>query len=1093
MTADRDQRRRAIEETDRSFAVEASAGTGKTSVLIRRILHCVLERGPFGAPLPLSRICAITFTEKAAGEMKIRLRQEFERMAAAGGGQAERARQSLIDLEGAAISTFHSFAVSLLKERPVEAGLDPRFTALDEMQSRLFFLEAWDAWLQRAIAERRPQLEQALRSGIRLDTLRAGAEALRLHDQEVQQLCLPAPPTETEVGAQFQHLLRNGAELHKRNMNPSDKLAPLVDESLAWLADPDRRGKIVKPGTKGAAGNWEGGKSTVESVREWIRTVIELRAQWPRLPVQRALWGVLRLIIDEFLPEWRQRKRASGCLDFDDQLWCAWELLSTSPAARREFQDRYAALLVDEFQDTDPVQWEIIRLLAVSGDGAGGAKNTIAPGRLFIVGDPKQSIYRFRGADIETYADVTGATAMAGIGLDRLELTTNFRSVPSILNFVDHAFRDSMSASGGKPYQPAYLAFGGRGDRVEMQAPPCVHILGDRDEHGALAGSGRDFIAIESSRIAALIASIRDNGDWKVQDRRSREGRAPQLRDIAVLLPVLTHADALEEALRDAGIPYVLEGGRFYYARSEVSSAVTVLRAIANPNDAVALYGALRSIFFGVSDEELLRSKADGIPLDYRAQIPADARLCHPYCILRELHRLRHTRTAAETLECLLQQTGAREVLAVRGIQSLANLHKLVRTLRALQQEATFSEVVDLVGSMDEEGAAESESRIMEEHSDAVRILSIHRAKGLDFPVVIAAGLGMQRRSRSADFLADRHVENIIGLNLGSKDSGLQTRGWDRLLEAEKEREDAELTRLLYVALTRARDHLVVSTHMRGRKAAETGRWEAYCDSTRLKPLAAFLSGLSDRGAPIARLLDAGGPAGAVGPKIKGADRAQGTWSKVLQDQYDQLERLLSLPAAPQETHPAPSGAGEWVTAESDSDSARERAVRLGVAFHEAMESADFSGDADPGELAGEAGARQRLDGAGLATLREMLRCSLASDLLARARESLASGRRLCRELPYVCPGSSGPAGAGEGKIDLLFEEANGWVVVDYKTDRVPAGAAALGALAEKYGGQVQAYVKALVSLGMRVKAAYLLLARTGGHIEIPVHTPFLR
>ena len=613
------------------------------------------------------------------------------------------------------------------------------------------------------------------------------------------------------------------------------------------MADPEGGAVLAKPGNKGSAANWKDGKETVESVREFARAAVEFWTQSMQLPIQRSLWAMLRLIIDEFLPEWQAQKRAQGYLDFDDQLWCTHELLSTSPAARTEFQERYAAFLVDEFQDTDPIQWEIIHLLASSSGRLGGTVGEVAPGRLFIVGDPKQSIYRFRGADIETYARVTGTPAMTELGLESLELTTNFRSVPSILDFVDQAFSGAMSSSADKPYQPKYLAFGGRGAREEKRECPCLYLLGERNEDGSLAGSGPEFINIESTRIARLIALIQGNADWEIYSRHGGAWRLPRYRDIAILLPVLTHADALEDALREAGIPYVLEGGRFYYTRSEVSSAITVLRSIANPNDGVALYGALRSIFFGISDEDLLRARADGLPLDYRGEVPSHSNLHRPFRLLQELHLLRHARTASETLENLFQQTGAREVLALRGAQSLANLNKLARTLRALQQDATFSEVVELVGSMDEEEAAESESRIMEEHSDAVRILSIHRAKGLDFPIVFAAGLGLQRRSRNADFLADRHEEKIFGLNMGSKDSGMQTPGWNALVEKDKEKDDAELTRLLYVSLTRACDHLVLCTHMRGKRVRDTGEWTANFEKTRLKPLGAFLPGFAMR------------------------------------------------------------------------------------------------------------------------------------------------------------------------------------------------------------------------------------------------------
>ncbi len=859
MTLDEEQRRRAREDTNHSFMVEASAGTGKTRILIQRILHCVLESGPDGEPLRLARICAITFTEKAAGEMKIRLRQELEREGAGGGEKGDRARQALIDLEGAAISTIHAFAVSLLKERPIEAGLDPQFRALDEIQGELLFREVWEAWLQRAIQERKTPLESALRAGLRLDVLRSAARTIRQHAHEIRILTLPSPPTEEEARQSLAELLDRGASYAGLVLNDDDKLVPSLHTALAWLSDPAGAATPRKPGNSGTARNWDGGRETVDAVKEFVRNVVDFRPWYLFLPVRRVLDALLRLIIGEFLPEWERRKRTDGLVDFDDMLWHARDLLRCSRAAREDLRKHYALLLVDEFQDTDAVQWEMIRLLAAGAEEGDGQEGLTPPGRLFIVGDPKQSIYRFRGADIETYLNVADPECMVKRGLERLELTTNFRSVPAILSFVDEAFQGIMKKAADTPFQPDYLPFGGRGAREGRPETAGFYLLGDRQEDGSFAGSGPDFVTIEAKRIAGLIASMRNNPDWGVEskDGRDKTRRAPSFGDIAILLPVLTRADELEDCLRDAGIPYVLEGGKFYYARSEVASAITVLRAIANPNDAIALYAALRSIFFGISDEDLLRAKAEALPLDYRVEVPSDCALARAYRILHDLHRHRHERTASATLENLLQQTGAREVLAVRGIQSLANLNKLVRTLRSLQQDATFSEVVETVAGMDEEGIAESESRVMEEHSDAVRILSIHRAKGLDFPIVIVAGLGIHRKARYAEYLADPHGSKSFGLSMGSKESGLQTIGWEDLTESEKAREEAELIRLLYVSLTRARDHLILCTYAKGKRITDGERWAANFAGTRLEPLAAFLEELPKQDHPPVRFIDA--------------------------------------------------------------------------------------------------------------------------------------------------------------------------------------------------------------------------------------------
>jgi len=1087
MTADRDQRRRAIEEADRSFAVEASAGTGKTSTLVGRILHLVLEKGPQGPPIAVSSICAITFTEKAAGEMKVRLRQMFERYAGTNDEKGERARTALRELETASISTFHAFAVSLLKERPIEAGLDPRFTALDDLQSDLFFRETWEPWINRALAERREPLERALRMGMSLDQIRDLAGTLREHAYAVHKLRLEPPPSDEKIAELLEELLQEGRQYPRLSKDPEDLLAPLLEQTISWLENPEDANGPPGPGRGGKGSNWAGGKDTVQRVKDFISRVgelAELRAQAAR---QRMFHALVRWLIDEFLPEWESRKRANGFLDFDDQLEDARQLLASNKAARKEFQQRFTTLLVDEFQDTDPVQLEIVFLLSCTNlDETDPKRLQPEPGRLFIVGDPKQSIYRFRGADVETYLETVEDVRMQALGLERLELTTNFRSVPSILRFVDAAFGQVMKQEGH--YQRNYLPFGGAGSRGAESAPPSVYILGDRDEEEELAGFGKEYFKKEAARIARLIMQICGNNGWRVDDSSGGEPlRRARFGDIAILLPVLTKVDALEDALREAGIPYVLEGGKFYYARSEVASAITLLRAIANPNDAVALYGGLRSIFFGLSDEDLLRARIDGLPLDYRSEVPDSSLLHRPYEILRELHRRRHERPASETFEALLQQTGAREVLAVRGFQSLANLGKLARQLRSLQQEMTFSEVVSLLGTIDEEELAESESRLMEEQSDSVRVMTIHKAKGLDFRIVIVACLGSERMRRAESFLSDPHGLGIFALKMGSKEDGWRTSGWEELVEEDNKRENAELVRLLYVALTRARDHLVIGVHTKGKMDKNSERLKASFGRTRLEPLADFLTSRLMSDNALARFLDTRPLDVVSGIPPSAADSRREDWGAILQREYRELDRLVSETPFSRRAL-APALAGEGATVEDRApETARSRAIRLGVAFHEAMESTDFRDPTDIPRCAANTGVRYRLDAPAIQALEEMMRKCLGSTLIVRARAAVRSGGRVYRELPFVRPlRDSTGAAIEEGKIDFLFEEEGEWVLVDYKTDQVSDNMGEAEAFfRERYAGQMKQYAAAVEALGLKIKATYLLLARTGGSIRI--------
>ena len=271
-----------------------------------------------------------------------------------------------------------------------------------------------------------------------------------------------------------------GGEFFQNVINPEDKLADCLEKALTWLLHPSEDGnELSKPGNVGSAKNWKGGKETVQATKQFLREVVEFQDRHKDLPKQRLLHEVVCWIKDDFMMrEWEKRKQDGGLLDFDDQLRLARDLLRENRTVRRDFQQQYQTLLVDEFQDTDPIQWEIVLLLSSSDiEEKDIAKLKPEPGRLFIVGDPKQSIYRFRNADIETYLGIVEAGRLESLALERLKLTTNFRSVPSILRFVDAAFESAMKpAEDACRYQPEYLAFGNHGYRevesADTRCPP---------------------------------------------------------------------------------------------------------------------------------------------------------------------------------------------------------------------------------------------------------------------------------------------------------------------------------------------------------------------------------------------------------------------------------------------------------------------------------------------------------------------------------------------------------------------------------------------------------------------------------------------
>jgi ATP-dependent exoDNAse (exonuclease V) beta subunit len=504
----------------------------------------------------------------------------------------------------------------------------------------------------------------------------------------------------------------------------------------------------------------------------------------------------------------------------------------------------------------------------------------------------------------------------------------------------------------------------------------------------------------------------------------------------------------------------------------------------------VATYGSLRSIFFGLSDEDLLRARIDGLPLDYRKEVPHASPLYRPFEILRDLHRRRHERRASETFEILLQQTGVREVLAVRGFQSLANLNKLGRTLRAFQGDATFSQVIDLLGTIDEEELAESESRLMEERSNAVRIMSIHKAKGLDFPIVFAAALGLGTVSRGKDVLVERTGNGIFAIKAGSKDSGLKTSRWQELADEEKKREHAELVRLLYVAMTRARDHLILSTHTAGtRKPEGAEQYVPDTEKTRLNPLDSFLADCYLGKSDLVRLIDGASLDTKIGTAPKALPPAAMNWESIALREYKELRALIADTPASGDLKAAGQAAGASEAAELSQEdrtpeAAANRSIRLGVAFHEAMERVDIFASDGLAELAQEVATRHRLDSTSVRTLASMVRTSLSSELLHQARAAVRANRKVFRELPFVRPMDS--ATIEEGKIDLLFEGEEGWVLIDYKTDWISEKSGDTEAFfRSKYAEQIREYTDALRARSIRIAAAYVLLARTGKAVRM--------
>jgi ATP-dependent exoDNAse (exonuclease V) beta subunit len=1157
------------EALDDTLVVEAAAGTGKTTELVNRILK-VLASGRAA----MKAIVAVTFTEKAAGELKLRLREALEvARPSADGPAARRLEDALRTLEEAHVNTIHGFCADLLRERPVEAGVDPLFVVLTEAQSERLYARAFRAWVEQALREPPDGLRRALRrvSPPSYDPFGSGSDGPleRLRRAGKMLADWRDFPTAWRRPAFDPHLamgdvvaaLHRLADLTAAPLSDRDNLYVDTDavrrlsrqirleESFGQRDDDGWEARLVDlvrdrglaRTRKGAGVRFAKDVSRTEVLA--ARDDLFARLQQFRKDADADLAAALQQELAGATAAYQGLKAAAGALDFVDLLVRARDLIRSNLDVRRHLQSKFTRLFVDEFQDTDPVQAEILLLLASDDERIDDANRVRpVPGKLFIVADPKQAIYRFRGTDVGTYWHVSRQLERHGGRV--LQLTTSYRSVPAIQRFVNAAFAREMAAD-ERTLQAGYVPLSPF--RPAHDAQPAVVALPVPEPYagrGPLKTSPRAIEASLPDAVGAFIAWIVDerNG-WQIATRGpDGERLAPvRPRDIAVLFRrFVSFGDDLTrpyvDALEARGIPHLLVGGKAFHGREEVETLRAALAAIEWPDDELSVFAALKGSLFAVDDAQLIEfrhrfgalhpfriPRALGGNSGTDLELTADPvgplmPIADALRLLQELHRARNYRPVADTIGRLLTATRAHVgfVLRQAGEQALANVLHVAELAR--QYEANGG--ISFRGFIDELRIAATsdapEAPILEESSDGVRLMTVHKAKGLEFPVVILADLTC-RRSRDD---ASRHVDlerRLCAMRIG---------GWapHELYDHEAEevaRDQAEGVRLAYVAATRARDLLIVP-------ALGDTRWEGGW----LSPLNSALYPPIDRRrqpargpkTPAFKSKDSvlrrpnDEPAGAstVAPGLYpfahegydvvwwdpsalalGARPSFGVRREdlivkdvaraVVVDGRAQYERwregradarvrggrpsltatTVRQWAARPETSLPPGAASVAVrvidaTGVADrrgtDDSERSAGgARFGILVHVVLAQAALNASLEI--LDGLARTEARLLGVEPAAAHEAARVAnrvLGHDLLRRAR--LAAARGACRrETPIVCTLEDG--GLVEGVADLAFEEDGRWTVIDYKTDRELAAAPE-----EQYRKQIALYAWAIAN-----------------------------
>ncbi|MFN2633569.1 MAG: UvrD-helicase domain-containing protein [Thermoanaerobaculia bacterium] len=1056
---DAPQRATIRDAIDRNLLVEAAAGTGKTTSLVDRMVALV------GAGTPVERVCAVTFTIKAAAQLDQRFQNALETAARLEKEPTRKARfeGALARLDACFIGTIHAFCSRLLRERPVEAGLDPGFEEMDETEDAAERAESWRRYGERLFTEGSPVLARLLEAGMELEHLREAYDVLCEHGDVVPVSApLGPPPHFSSVRPRLEAFLDRvmpmvpetvpaaGWDKVQSALRAADRMRRLLDldatpELVAVLRELDR-------GRKPDSKSWLN-KALAQSISAAME---DFRAEVldPALRSWREyLHPIAMAAIVPAVEEYAAWRRREARVNFQDQLLFARNLLRDQPAVRLSLRERFTPVLVDEFQDTDPIQAEVLLYLTGSDvEERDWRRLRPVPGSLFVVGDPKQSIYRFRRADIQTYDTV--AAILEKSGGEVLRLSTNFRSSAEICAWSNGVF-ERMFPKAGSESQAAHVPLTAFAGQTAKDLGIYRLVVPSSARHS-------DMVEPEADRIAGTIAAALEG-----KPPFGEGGAKPS--DFLLLSRRRQNLPCYARALEARGIPYEIAGGGAFRESAEIVALLTAIEAIADPDDPVPLVATLRGPLFGVDDEGLYRFQRDGGRFDFRTSPPgsADARIRRAFGLLRDGADLADALPPAAALSRFLERIGSVAGAAggSLGDARAGNLLKALAAARELSRDReSFPEIVRRLRGLTSSGEVE-EMVTRPGRSDVVRLMTLHRAKGLEARVVFLVD-PTDPSSKAPKAWIDRSTDPprahiLVERNSGSfsKEEIARPLDWDAKQAREKEFLEREDERLLYVAATRAREALVV-TFRRNAKAEAGGPWRRFDPHlTRDLPQVG-----SEAPAP-EESGDAREAASALKEfrarrKSRASLSAQPTYAAV---SVTALTHAASDPAA----RPFASATGKGMS--------------WGSALHRLLEGAMRDPSLDlrryaVNVLAEEERPPEDLEEA-LAAVEGVRRSPLWSRALA--------SRRCLVEVPFALSVPSSDVrvaeGPGEtvltGAIDLVFEEEAGWILIDYKSDTVAGNR---DALVRFYEPQIAHYRRRWRELTGRPTRAGLFFIQTG-------------
>ncbi|MBI5251173.1 MAG: UvrD-helicase domain-containing protein [Desulfomonile tiedjei] len=1067
------------EELAVCMMVEAAAGTGKTTMMVDRMIALLQER-----ECSIHELAAVTFTRKAAAELRSRFQLKLEeKLRDPAFSNNSFLLAALANIEKCFVGTIHSFCARLLRERPIEAGVEISFREIDEDEDSIFRNAAWDDYFARLNAAGDPLLAELRNAGLAVNDLQeafnryAGfpdvpewpveavdpvdfavvkkmIEGLGSHAQQIAEI-MPHEDQD-ELMRRYSRAARmiNRADLD----SPPDLIAVLKE--LRWKKSPGIEPDKWPVGGRQAKEEKAGWEDYHNDASKWLDHLS--RASYPLVlktiqPV-RALYDRLRA--------------EAGVLNYQDLLVKAADLLRDKPHVRAYFKKRFKKLLVDEFQDTDPIQAEVMMLLtAIDPAETDWEKCEPESGSLFVVGDPKQSIYRFRRADIVTYTKVKEILTKSGGKI--VHLQNNFRSSPPIIEWVNGVFQGRFK--GPSEYEPEYVGLltTGSQDPGAAWGVQGNFIPADLTTKDAI-------VEYESDLIARFIVQAVEN---KTPMPRKKEqialGWEPHARfdDFLIVTMRKDRLGVYASKLQKYGIPHQVTGGDALNQAAEIALLKNCVSAATQPDNPVALVAALRSELFGISDDALYWFKRGGGEFSFLSEVPASfhhpeaAALSDAFTRLNRYWELFKALPPVAAMESTVADMGlaASAAMVPEGNARAGSLLKVVELLRPMQGTAwTVSELLDYIQTIQSSNEKRDAIPAREDDKPFVRVMNLHKVKGLEAPIVFLADPSGANDSHVVRFHIDRSKGTPKGY-LALRDPNWEREryapsiampaDWESLEKKERAFQDAESTRLLYVAATRASHQLIVS--QRTDSNFRYNPWKSFREALQKRPTFSLPGHFQAPSQQPIEILDA---------EVATAEaKIRDQWNAIFSPTYHSagVKQLTVDHAA-------------FPRSEDG------RGVKWGSAIHSMLQTAMIEDTEDLAAIARSTLLEEGFDKPDslVKDAVETVRSVMASSIWQRAKKS----PKCMVEVPFEIVEKTVDAVGKQidtilrGAIDLVFLEDDKWVIVDYKTDSPPKDQ--LPALVELYRGQVRKYAEVWERMtGAKASECGLYFAHYGEYI----------